>query len=44
LSQADILLDKDYPAPIVEHDAARKLTLAGYDVVRALKNDVPPID
>jgi deoxyribodipyrimidine photo-lyase len=36
----------DYPQPIVDHDAARKRTLARYDVVRGpgAKRDAPPED
>jgi deoxyribodipyrimidine photo-lyase len=38
LKKADIVLGTDYPAPIVEHEAARKLTLERYAVTRTLKN------
>jgi deoxyribodipyrimidine photo-lyase len=31
---ARCVLGRDYPAPIVDHDAARKRTLARYAVVR----------
>ncbi|MDR5804174.1 deoxyribodipyrimidine photo-lyase [Caballeronia sp. LZ001] len=34
LSKAGISLGADYPQPVVDHDAARKRTLARYDVVR----------
>ncbi len=34
LKEAKISLGADYPQPIVDHDAARKRTLARYDVVR----------
>jgi deoxyribodipyrimidine photo-lyase len=34
LKTAKISLGADYPQPIVDHDAARKRTLARYDVVR----------
>ncbi|KNH06538.1 Deoxyribodipyrimidine photolyase [Candidatus Burkholderia brachyanthoides] len=34
LKEAKIALGADYPQPIVDHDAARKRTLARYDVVR----------
>jgi deoxyribodipyrimidine photo-lyase len=34
LEMAGITLGKDYPAPIVQHDEARKNTLARYAVVK----------
>ena len=34
LQSAGVTLGKDYPHPIVAHDAARALTLARYSVVR----------
>jgi deoxyribodipyrimidine photo-lyase len=34
LRVAKIALGAEYPQPIVDHDAARKRTLARYDVVR----------
>ena len=34
LEMAGITLGKDYPAPIVQHDEARKKTLARYAVVK----------
>jgi deoxyribodipyrimidine photo-lyase len=34
LEMAGIRLGKDYPAPIVQHDEARKNTLARYAVVK----------
>ena len=35
LQAADVELGRDYPQPIVDHDAARKKTLARYGVVRS---------
>lgn len=37
LDQKDIVLGRDYPAPIVQHDEARKETLARYEVVKVVK-------
>jgi len=34
LSKAGVMLGVDYPLPVVDHDAARKATLARYAVVR----------
>jgi deoxyribodipyrimidine photo-lyase len=34
LAAAGIVLGRDYPRPLVEHDAARRRTLARYDVVK----------
>ena len=38
LDQKNIVLGRDYPAPIVQHDEARKETLARYEVVKVVKN------
>jgi len=35
LAAAGIALGRDYPPPIVDHDEARRLTLARYEVVKA---------
>ena len=35
LQAAGIVLGRDYPMPVVEHDAARSATLARYAVVKA---------
>ena len=35
LEAAGIVLGRDYPRPVVDHDAARQLTLARYAVVKA---------
>lgn len=35
LAQAGITLGRTYPAPIVDHDSARRAALIGYDKVRA---------
>ena len=40
LQSAGLVLDEDYPMPIVDHDAARKKTLARYGVVRSPHDDV----
>ncbi|MGK5025879.1 cryptochrome/photolyase family protein [Janthinobacterium sp. RB2R34] len=37
LDQKNIVLGRDYPAPIVQHDEARKETLARYEVVKVVK-------
>jgi deoxyribodipyrimidine photo-lyase len=42
LSACDLVLGQDYPHPIVEHDQARKATLARYGIVRTVKNEIPP--
>ncbi|MFM7048779.1 MAG: FAD-binding domain-containing protein [Polynucleobacter sp.] len=34
LEAAGIVLGKDYPRPIVDHDEARKATLIRYNVVK----------
>ncbi len=34
LARAGIVLGRDYPKPIVDHEAARRVTLARYAVVR----------
>ncbi len=45
LKAAKISLGADYPQPVVDHDAARKRTLARYGVVRGQgKRAVPPSD
>ena len=45
LKAAKISLGADYPLPIVDHDAARKRTLARYDVVRKpARKSAPPED
>ncbi|WP_250513786.1 deoxyribodipyrimidine photo-lyase [Caballeronia sp. INDeC2] len=46
LKAARISIGVDYPQPIVDHDAARKRTLARYDVVRGpgAKRAAPPED
>ena len=37
LDQKGIVLGRDYPAPIVQHDEARKETLERYEVVKTVK-------
>ncbi len=37
LEQKNIVLGRDYPMPIVQHDEARKETLARYEVVKVVK-------
>ena len=37
LEQKGIVLGRDYPAPIVQHDEARKETLERYEVVKTVK-------
>ena len=37
LDQKNIVLGRDYPAPIVQHDEARKETLERYEVVKVVK-------
>jgi deoxyribodipyrimidine photo-lyase len=46
LKAAKVSIGADYPQPIVDHDAARKRTLARYDVVRkpGAKDAAPPED
>jgi deoxyribodipyrimidine photo-lyase len=39
LAQKGITLGRDYPAPLVRHDAARERTLARYAVVKTPAND-----
>jgi deoxyribodipyrimidine photo-lyase len=34
LKAAKVALGADYPLPLVDHDAARRATLARYDVVK----------
>ena len=41
LERAGIVLDRDYPRPIVDHETARRETLARYSVVRDPKTDEP---
>jgi deoxyribodipyrimidine photo-lyase len=38
LAEAKVELGKTYPAPIVDHDRARKAALAGYQQVRATRS------
>lgn len=40
LQQIGLQFDKDYPMPIVQHDVARRTTLARYAVVK--KREMPP--
>ena len=37
LDQKNIVLGRDYPVPIVQHDEARKETLERYEVVKVVK-------
>ena len=37
LAQVGVHIGDNYPAPVVDHDAARRRTLARYEVVRAVK-------
>jgi deoxyribodipyrimidine photo-lyase len=39
LAAAKIALGADYPLPIVDHETARKTTLARYDVVKGARNE-----
>ncbi|HEX8955703.1 MAG TPA: deoxyribodipyrimidine photo-lyase [Burkholderiaceae bacterium] len=41
LQAAGIELGRDYPMPVVDHDTARKKTLARYEPVRSPRDDVP---
>jgi deoxyribodipyrimidine photo-lyase len=37
LASASVVLDADYPRPVVDHDAARRRTLERYGVVKAVR-------